>query len=122
MHEVVQVIPQNDFSVFVYFADSIKKKYDAKHLLNHGVFIKISDIKSFMEKCTVMNNTLAWDLSGTYDPYNCIDLDPDSIYEESITVADPLNKAVWLNSSYKLIKYSPILNSLAKLRGNLYFR
>ena len=37
-----------------------------------------------------MNNTLAWDLSGVYDPYNCIDLDPDNIYEKAITVKDPL--------------------------------
>jgi len=92
MHEVVQVIPQNDFTVFVYFANGIIKKYDAKPLLNHGIFQKISDIKSFTEKCTVMNHTLAWDLSGTFDPYNCIDLDPDTIYEDSITVADPLGK------------------------------
>lgn len=39
-----------------------------------------------------MNNTLAWDLSGTNDPFNCIDLDPDKIYEDAVTVADPLNK------------------------------
>jgi len=92
MQEIVQVIPQNDFSVIVYFANGIIKKYDVKPLLNKGVFNKISDIKSFTEKCTVMNHTLAWDLSGVFDPYNCIDLDPDTIYEEAVTVIDPLNK------------------------------
>lgn len=92
MHDVVQVFPQPDFSVFVYFSDGIIKKYDAKPLLNKGVFKQISDIQSFTDKCTVMNNTLAWDLSGHFDPYNCIDIDPETIYESSITVTDPLKK------------------------------
>lgn len=89
MHEIVQVIPQIDFSVYVYFSDGIIKKYDVKPLLNRGVFQKISDINSFTEKCTVMNHTLAWDLSGTYDPYNCIDIAPETIYENAVTVSDP---------------------------------
>lgn len=91
MYDVVQVIPQSDFSVFVYFSDGIIKKYDAKPLLEKGVFKKISDIKVFIERCTVMNRTLAWDISGTYDPYNCLDIDPETIYENSITVSDPLS-------------------------------
>jgi len=45
-----------------------------------------------MNCCTVLNNTLAWDLSGNYDPYNCIDLDPEVLYQESIEVKDPLEK------------------------------
>jgi hypothetical protein len=43
-----------------------------------------------MEKCTVMNHTLAWDLSGNYDPYLCIDIAPETIYELGITVQDPI--------------------------------
>ncbi len=90
MHDVIQVLPQQDFSVYVYFSDGIIKKYDVSPFLNKGVFKKISDIKSFTEKCTVMNNTLAWDLSGMFDPYNCIDIAPETIYEKSETVSDPL--------------------------------
>lgn len=90
MHNVVQVIPQNDFTVIVYFENGEIKKYDAKHLLNKGVFKEISDEKNFMEKCTVLNNTLAWDLSGTFDPYSCIDIDPETVYEDSIAIKDPL--------------------------------
>lgn len=90
MHDVIQVIPQSDFTVFVYFSDGIIKKYDASPLLGKGIFNKISNIDDFQNKCTVLNNTLAWDLSGKYDPHNCIDIDPETIYESSETVKDPL--------------------------------
>ncbi|MDZ7792954.1 MAG: DUF2442 domain-containing protein [Spirochaetia bacterium] len=90
MHDVVQVLPQKDFTVFVYFSDGIIKKYDVSPLLGKGVFSRISNIDDFQNKCTVLNNTLAWDLSGNYDPYDCIDIDPENIYENSETVADPL--------------------------------
>jgi hypothetical protein len=90
MHDVVQVIPQSDFTVFVYFADGVIKKYDASPLIGKGVFNQISNINDFLNKCTVLNKTLAWDLSGKFDPYNCIDIDPENIYESSETVADPL--------------------------------
>ncbi len=59
-------------------------------ILDKGVFKRISDITVFTERCTVMNNTLAWDISGTYDPYNCLDIAPETIYENSLTVSDPL--------------------------------
>ncbi|MBN2627014.1 MAG: DUF2442 domain-containing protein [Spirochaetales bacterium] len=91
MHDVVQVIPQSNFTVFVYFSDGIIKKYDVSPLIGKGIFSKISDIKDFLSKCTVLNNTLAWDISGNYDPYSCIDIDPENIYENSETVSDPLS-------------------------------
>jgi len=90
MYEVIQVIPQFDFSVIVYFSDGIIKKYDAKPIIEKGVFKKISDIEIFTRTCTVMNNTLAWDINGNYDPYSCLDIAPDTIYNSSVTVPDPL--------------------------------
>jgi len=30
-----------------------------------------------------MNGTLAWDISGCRVPYNCIDICPDTVYDES---------------------------------------
>lgn len=92
MHQVIQVIPNNDFTVYIYFADGKIKIYDVKPLLGKGVFKNISDINVFTEGCTVLNNTLAWDIKGNYDPRNCIDLDPDVLYEEGIEVRDPLEK------------------------------
>lgn len=44
---------------------------------------KIKDIESFQWLCTVMNGTLAWDVSEKRDPYNCIDSCPDTVYQES---------------------------------------
>jgi hypothetical protein len=38
-----------------------------------------------------MNFTLAWDLSGKRDEYDCLDIDPFSIYENGEDVRDPLS-------------------------------
>lgn len=93
MHDVIQVIPNPNYTVYVYFSDGHIKLYDCIPLLHTGIFKKISTLDSFLEKCTVMNNTLAWDLSGTFDPYNCIDIDPENIYKQAKSVHDPLTKS-----------------------------
>ncbi len=37
-----------------------------------------------------MNGTLAWDISKCRDPYNCIDICPDTVYKENVrTQIDP---------------------------------
>ena len=92
MRSVVQVKPTNEFKVYVYFTDGAIKLYDMSRFLGHGVFKAISEIEPFMEKCTVINGTLAWDMGGNLDPYNCIDMDPESIYTEGIDVVDPLDE------------------------------
>lgn len=90
LHTVIQVKPTQDFKVYVYFCDGKIKLYDVGPLLNQGVFKQISNIKAFVDKCTVINQTLAWDVGGNFDPYNCIDIDPETIYDEGLDVADPL--------------------------------
>ncbi len=90
IQSVVQVIPQKDYTVYVYFDDGKIKLYDMTPLIGKGVFNKISDIDSFIDKCTVLNNTLAWDIGGNYDPYKCLDIDPIQIYEKGKDVKDPL--------------------------------
>jgi hypothetical protein len=90
LYNVVQVLPQNDFTVYVYFDDGNIRLYDMKPLIGKGIFKKISDPVPFLEKCTVLNNTLAWDIEGNYDPYTCIDIDPLEIYEKGLVVHDPL--------------------------------
>ena len=93
LHTVIQVKPTQDFKVYVYFCNGKIKLYDMSPFLDKGVFKQISDIKEFMSKCTVINHTLVWDLGGNYDPYNCLDIDPETIYEDGIEVADPLRVA-----------------------------
>lgn len=94
MKTVVQVLPRQDFKVYVYFNDGKIKLYDVAPLLGKGVFQKISNINEFIEKCTVLNGTLAWDIGGNFDTYNCIDIDPENIYQKGHDVSDPLLQTV----------------------------
>jgi hypothetical protein len=90
LQAVVQVKPTRDFKVFVYFADGHIKLYDMNSLIGKGVFQKIADPEFFVSSCTVINGTLAWDIGGGFDPYKCIDIDPETIYAEGLEVKDPL--------------------------------
>lgn len=33
-----------------------------------------------MESCTILNDTLAWDITGDRNESKCIDIDPDTLY------------------------------------------
>lgn len=92
LHSVVQVKPTHDFKVYVYFSDGKIKLYDMYPHLGKGIFKQISDIATFIEKCTIINQTLAWDLGGHFNPYECLDIDPETIYTTGVDVADPLSK------------------------------
>ena len=91
MPEVIQVIPTDDFNVYVYFDDGSIKLYNASEDIKKGIFTALQDIKKFKECCTVLNGTLAWDLEGHYDETKCLDLDPFNIYENSPEVEEPTN-------------------------------
>lgn len=78
--EIVQVIPHRDYTVSVYFVDGKIVRYDVKPKLGRGVFKALEDIEVFMERCTIMNDSLAWDVDGTGDAASCIDIDPDMLY------------------------------------------
>lgn len=95
IRKVVQVHPVKCFKVYVYFDDGVIKLYDVQPLIaKGGVFQQISAESDFVEKCTVLNGTLAWDLSGRYDPTQCIDIDPETIYKDGIDSKDPLEEGV----------------------------
>ena len=64
---VVQVIPLDNFHVQVFFDDGKIVDYDATEDLKTEIFKPLRDIDAFKEACTVMNGTLAWDLSGNRD-------------------------------------------------------
>ncbi|GAA0121015.1 MAG: DUF2442 domain-containing protein [Clostridium argentinense] len=89
MPEVIQVIPTDDFTVYIYFDDGSIKLFDAKELITKGIFKNLQDIKVFKECCTVLNGTLAWDLQGNFDETNCLDVDPFVLYDECIDVDEP---------------------------------
>lgn len=88
-HKVIQVVPTSKFTVYIYFEDGKIKLFDANDLITRGVFRRLQDKDFFINTCTVMNNTLAWDTSGRFDPSDCLDLDPDELYSSCPDVEEP---------------------------------
>ncbi len=79
--KIFQVIPATDYKVYVYFDDGKIKLYDASKVIEKGgVFDKIKDINIFVKSCTILNGTLAWDISGKRETANCLDICPDTLY------------------------------------------
>lgn len=78
--KVVQVIPMENYSVYVYFEDGKIVCYDMIQMIEKEVFRPLKDITVFKEACTVMNDTLAWDIGGNRDNTKCLDIDPDTLY------------------------------------------
>ena len=90
--QVLQVFPAENYRVYVYFSNGKVKLYDVSALKEKGVFRKLQDRDFYYNRCTVLNGTLAWDVSGDFDPYQCIDIDPYMLYEDSVDVPDPLSE------------------------------
>lgn len=78
---VVQVIPLDNYHVQVFFDDGKIVDYDTTEDLKAAIFEPLRDIEKFKNACTVMNRTLAWDISGKMDETDCIDIDPFTLYE-----------------------------------------
>lgn len=78
---VVQVKPCNNYSVRVYFDDGKIVSYDLSSKISKGVFKALQDISIFKNTCTIMNGTLAWDISGERNLETCIDIDVFTLYE-----------------------------------------
>lgn len=78
---VVQVIPLTNYHVQVFFDDGKIIEYDATNDLKNELFQPLRDIQVFQDSCTVLNDTLAWDLTGDRNTSTCIDIDPFVLYE-----------------------------------------
>lgn len=78
---VVQVVPLDNYHVQVYFDDGKIVEYDASETLKGEIFRPMQDIHVFKDACTVLNDTLAWDIQGNRDTTQCIDIDPFTLYE-----------------------------------------
>lgn len=78
--KIVQVVPTTEYTVYVYFEDGKIVCYDVTPLLKKEVFAILREPEFFMDACTIMNDTLAWDVSGNRDVSKCIDIDPDTLY------------------------------------------
>ena len=94
------VIPTDDYKVYLYYDNGEIKLYDCSFILEEkGIFELIKNINDFKRLCTIMNYTLAFDISEIRDPSYCIDICPDTVYEDSI--AYDINKL-----SLELLKYA----------------
>ncbi len=78
--KVVQVIPMKDYSVYVYFEDGKIVCYNVSHLIEKDAFRPIKNMDIFMNTCTVLNDTLAWDIGMNRDNTTCLDIDPYTLY------------------------------------------
>ncbi len=86
-----QVLPTDDYKVYLYYDNGEIKLYDCSWILKEsGVFEKIHKIEDFKRLCTIMNKTLAFDISEKRDKSNCIDICPDTLYNDSIKSKDIL--------------------------------
>lgn len=91
---IVQAVPGEDFTVYAYCNDGAVRLVDVKPMIAlGGVFAQLSDPAFFRGRLTVLNDTVAWDLTGDRDPAECVDLDPFQIFETAPIVEDPLQEA-----------------------------
>ena len=91
MPAVVQAVPGDDFTVFAYCNDGAVRLVDVKPLIaKGGVFSPLADQNFFRNRLTILNDTVAWDITGDRSPTACVDLDAEQIFLESPIVADPL--------------------------------
>jgi len=89
---VLQVVPTDDYKLYVYFNDGTVRMFDVLPLIKPDtVFERLKDIRVFKDTATVLNDTAAWDLEGNRDTRKCIDLDPFVLYEQAV-VCDPLSE------------------------------
>ena len=78
--DVVQVVPFEDYTVDVYFDDRKIVRYDVTPFLEEGIFRKLKDLQVFINACTILNGTLAWDIAGNRNEQECIDIDPETLH------------------------------------------
>lgn len=87
--DIYQVIPTDDFKVYLYFEDDSIKLFDARELVLEESFRSLKDITVFKDTCTVLNRTLSWSLDKSYDKETCISMDSKILYEQCPTVDEP---------------------------------
>ena len=91
MPAVLQAVPGDNFTVYAYCNDGAVRLVDVKPMIAlGGVFAPLADADFFRDRLTVLNDTVAWDMTGDRDTTACVDLDADQIFAEAPVVADPL--------------------------------
>lgn len=97
IHEICMVKPATGRKVDCYFTTGHVRRFDMASLLkpNYGpVFKPLRDRKTFLSTMTVINGTLAFDVAGNRNEYKCVDIDPETIFEEGKPVRSGLSPAL----------------------------
>ena len=80
--EVYQAVAGNNYTVYAYLNDGSVREFDVKPLIKQGgIFKRIEDETIFKNTLTVLNGTVAWDIAGNRNKYECIDIDPMTIFK-----------------------------------------
>ena len=84
--EIFQAVAGEDYTVYAYVNDGSIRKVDIKPFFEGdcGVFEALKNKRTFKNALTVIGNTVAWDLKGDRDEYECIDIDPFLFFESPI--------------------------------------
>ncbi len=91
MLKVVQAIASDDYKAYVYLSDDTIRLFDCKNLIeNVEGFDKLKDESFFRDRINVIGGKLSWDLSGKYDPDECISVEVSEILSSPQT-EDPLD-------------------------------
>ena len=78
--KVLQAIAIDGYKVHAYMNDGSTRCVDIRPLIDKGgVFTLLKDPNIFCSTLTILNDTVAWDITGKHDPADCIDLDPFTI-------------------------------------------
>lgn len=87
--DVIQAVALPDRIIKAYFEDGHIRCYDMKPVIAEGgVFKRLEGDDFFFGRITVMNQTVAWDVTGDRDPYQCIDIAPETIFHDGWKVLD----------------------------------
>ena len=79
---VLKAVAGQNYTVYAYMRDGTVRKVSVKHLVElGGIWERLKDEEFFRNALTVLNDTVAWDLTGKRDPYECIDIDPFAVAE-----------------------------------------
>ncbi|MDR2065096.1 MAG: DUF2442 domain-containing protein [Prevotellaceae bacterium] len=74
---IINVIPENDYVLHVWFTNGEESRFDIKPYLNNGIFRELQDVSMF---CSVKP------FIGTIQWANGADLCPDTVYLDSIKI------------------------------------
>ncbi|GHT02123.1 hypothetical protein AGMMS49525_05080 [Bacteroidia bacterium] len=75
---VKNVVPELDYKLLLTFENGEQKLFDMKPYLDFGVFRALKD-PSMFNSVRVCFSSVAWD--------NNVDIDPETLYEDSVPVA-----------------------------------